>query len=111
VDPSDAPALRIIEEADGTTAVLRLVGELDVATADLLRGRVRALSTASSEVRRLTVDLGELEFLDVTGVGALLEARRRMAELGGSVFLSRPRPIVRRMLSLLNLEDVLHVDD
>jgi anti-anti-sigma factor len=111
VHPADVPSLRITEEADGTTTVLRLAGELDLATADILRERVRALATTTSGVRRLTLDLGGLEFLDVTGLGALLEARRRLGERGATVALRRPRPMVRRMLSLLSLEDALQIED
>ena len=108
---AEVPALRVTEEVDGSTTVLRLAGELDLATADVLRERVGALSATRSGVRRLTLDLGGLEFLDVAGLGALLEAGRRMTERGASVSLRRPRPMVLRMLSLLSLEGALQVED
>lgn len=90
--------------------MLRLAGELDLATADVLREHVRALLGPSTRIDKLVVDLAGLEFLDVTGLGALLEARRKVSATGGTLTLRRPRPMVVRMLSLLSLDEALHID-
>ena len=105
----DAPALRITADADGATAILRLAGELDLATADLLREHVHRLVRGTGQPQSLVIDMAGLEFMDVTGLGALLEARRKGAATGGSVTIQRPRPMVVRMLNLLKLEDALQI--
>ena len=110
VTAPDAPALRITDAIDGSTTVLSLTGELDVATAELLRERVRKIVGRGNETACLVLDLSELTFLDVTGLGAVLEARRKLATVGGSLLLRRPRPMVLRMVELLNLEHALHVE-
>jgi anti-sigma B factor antagonist len=110
VTASDPPGLRVTAESDGSTTVLTLAGELDLATADALRARISELLAPSSSVRRLVLDLGSLEFLDVTGLGALLEARRKLVELGGTLSLRHPRPMVRRILGLLELDEALQVE-
>ena len=51
-----------------------------------------------------------MEFVDVTGLGALLEARRKVAPHGGTVVLRRPRPMVLRMLELLKLEGTFEME-
>ena len=107
----DPPALRITTETDGATTVLRLAGELDLATADQLREQVAALLGKHAGLRHLVVDVAGLEFLDVTGLGALLESRRKLLRTGATMCLRRPRPMVTRMLDLLELEDALHVED
>ena len=106
----EQPALRISAESDGATTVLRLAGELDVATAEVLREQIRTLLGHGSVIELLVLDLAGLEFLDVTGLGALLEARRKLAATGATLTLRRPRPMVVRMLTLLNLEEALHID-
>ena len=106
----DTPALRIVAEADGHTTVLRLAGELDLASADVLRERVRTLVGHGTALQSLVLDLAGLEFLDVTGLGALLEARRKLAAVGATLTLRRPRPMVVRMLTLLNLEEALQIE-
>lgn len=108
---AEVPALRISSEVDGDMTLVRLAGELDLATADQLREQVRSIVAAGSGVRRLVIDLAGLEFLDVTGLGTLLEAGRRMSEKGGTLVLRQPRRMVVRMLSLLSLDDALQVED
>lgn len=107
---TEGPALRINADADGPTTVLRLIGELDLATAEQLRGRVREVVGGHEDLRRLVFDVAGLEFMDVTGLGALLDARRKLVARGGSVAIRRPRPMVVRMLALLELEDALQVE-
>lgn len=106
----DQPALRITANATDGTTVLRLAGELDVATADQLRERVGALLGKGTVIRQLVLDLAGLEFLDVTGLGAVLETRRKLAEAGATLTLRRPRPMVVRMLALLDLDEALHIE-
>ena len=59
--------------------VFELAGSLDIATSP----SVRAALTETSERgdHRLIVDLTRLEFLDSTGLGALIGARKRAAEV------------------------------
>jgi anti-sigma B factor antagonist len=107
----DPPALRITAETDGGTTVLHVAGELDLASADLLRAEVRALLGRDTVLDELVLDLAELQFLDVMGLGALLETRRKLAARGARLTLRRPRPMVVRMLTLLSLDEALHTED
>ena len=102
---TDLPALRITQERDGDGTVLRLAGELDLATADQLRARL----ADAAAVRRVVVDLAGLDFLDVAGLNTLLEANRNLAAHGGRLLLRRPRPMVLRMLGLLGLDDAVEI--
>ncbi len=98
--------LRVSVRRNGGTATLRLVGELDLSSAGLLRGRLRDLLEPQrpDPVDALVVDLSQLLFLDVTGLSVLLDAERRLRARGGSVVLTGVRPIVRRVLQLLDLQ-------
>ncbi|WP_305786390.1 STAS domain-containing protein [Symbioplanes lichenis] len=63
---------------------LHLAGDLDLGTAELLGGEVRA-ALAEFRPETLVVDAGELGFCDSAGIHALLSARRD-AHRGGSGF-------------------------
>lgn len=104
---SSEPALSITATTEGPTTVLRLAGELDLATADVLRGRLSDVLARGTVVRQLVIDLAALEFVDVTGLGTLLDARRKLEPVGGTLTLRGTRPMVVRMLTLLGLDDVL----
>ncbi len=108
---ADAPPLRVSVDIDGPVAVVQLAGELDLATADDLRARLDVLLGRGSAIQRLVVDVAALDFVDVTGLAALLDTRRDLVARHGKMSLRRPRPMMRRMLSLLDLEDALPVED
>lgn len=102
------PTLRVSAAETGSMTVLRVAGELDLATAETLREHVRACS--GPEVERLVLDLAGVEFVDVTGLGVFVEAQRISTSYGGTVVLRRPRPMVIRMLELLELQDAFEVE-
>jgi anti-sigma B factor antagonist len=85
-----------------TRVVVRLAGELDVATAPQLE---QAFAVADG--RDVDVDLQALEFIDVRGVGALISAATRCARAGGRVRVQHPRPFVAEVLALCELDEVI----
>ena len=86
---------------------LRLVGELDIATAGQL-GAATATLTAR-DLQHLCLDLTDLEFLDAAGLRALLATRALVADHGGQLVLTGVRPLARRVLEITGLEQVLNV--
>jgi anti-sigma B factor antagonist len=64
----------------GSTAVLRLSGEVDLAVEDAMRDALDSL--LESEARTLVIDLGELDYMDSTGVQRLLAAQVGADERG-----------------------------
>jgi anti-sigma B factor antagonist len=87
-------------ECDGR-AVVVLRGELDVADAASVAAAVRA--------RELIVDLAGLEFIDSSGLAALLLARKQAREAGGDLLLAAPQDQVLRVLAATQLTGVFAV--
>src|SRR6516162_11145319 len=69
----------------GDCAVLRVAGEVDVYSAPRLRERVVQL--LADDVRHVVADLREVDFLDSTGLGALVGSLKRLREQDGSLKL------------------------
>lgn len=83
---------------DGTTLVVSVRGEVDIATAPLLRAVLDGLPL--SRPRRVEVDLSGVTFLDSQGIGVLVAARRRLAaERVGFVLRSPSRPATHALLA------------
>jgi anti-sigma B factor antagonist len=82
-------------------AVLRVAGEVDVYTAPMLRERIREL--AASGAVHLIADLGQVDFLDATGVGVLVGGLRRLREDGGSLALVITAPPIQRIFQMTGL--------
>ncbi len=86
--------------------VVTAAGEIDVESAVGLGEAVRESLQSSS---RLVVDLSRVTFIDSTGLGALIDARRRAVAKGGSVSLVKPPDLVRRILAGTQLQHFLPV--
>jgi anti-anti-sigma factor len=83
---------------------LHLTGELDVATADRARAFIRL---AQDDSHALICDLGDLWFIDVTGLRLLLDADVYAEHTGRRLIIANAPPILARMLLLLKLNDAL----
>ena len=87
--------------------MIALEGELDVASASVVRRRLVDLAVAG-HVEQL-IDLGPLTFLDSAGLGALVSVRRRLRVLRGGLVLAAPNEAVLRLLRLTGMDRVLPV--
>jgi anti-sigma B factor antagonist len=91
----------------GDCAVIQVTGEVDVYTAPLLRERIREL-VAKGAVH-LIADLRQVDFLDSTGLGALVGGLKRLREAGGSLALVVSAPRILRIFQITGLTSVLAV--
>jgi anti-sigma B factor antagonist len=83
-------------EFDGYVVVV-LRGELDLMDAAAVAAALRAVAAREPWI---IVDLAGLEFIDATGVGALLRGRRHARNAGGDLLLAAPQGLVRRVLEI-----------
>lgn len=93
-------AFEVVDE--GGVHVVSLYGQLDLANADRVRDAL--LGVAGSTV---VVDLSGLQFLDSSGIAALLAARSRITEAGNGFELRGAKGIVRRVIEVTGLSFLL----
>lgn len=103
----DASPLEIDERDDGVAVRIVVAGEIDMGNAfRVTRAAVAAGMRAPD--RPVELDLSGVEYIDSTGVRALVDADRA---LPGALRVVRPSPVVVRVLDLTRLVEVLTVDD
>lgn len=86
-------------------AVLRVDGRLTMVDAPALRAAVgEAVAGAATTV---VVDLSGCEFMDSSGLGAVIAGLKAARQAGGDLRLAAPSPQVLTVLQLTNLERVL----
>jgi anti-sigma B factor antagonist len=95
---------------DDGVAVVRVSGEVDVATCGLLRDRMLRIVT-DEDFRGLVVNLAGVRFMDSTRIGVLAGVWRRVAATTAGLALAAPAPQVRRVLDTAGLTRVLPVYD
>ena len=86
-------------------AVIRPEGRLTATTVPQLRTAVDELVDSGSA--RIVVDLGGLEFVDSSGLGALIGGLKAARLAGGDLRIAATPEPVRRVLRLTNLDRVL----
>jgi anti-sigma B factor antagonist len=95
------PVISLVPLDDGAVCV-RLAGELDLAAAPTLRGRLHAAVTSTPDV---VVSTAGVTFLDCACLGVLNSARLQAAERGGRLCLAAVTPPVRRLLELTRMAE------
>ena len=86
---------------------IRLLGELDMATAGRLSEELGRLATDGA--RLVTVDMSDLAFIDSTGLSVLISAVKRLRRQGGDMALRSPTPGTRKVLEITGLTEVFAI--
>lgn len=86
-------------------AVVTVHGEVDLATAPRLRDCLTGL--AADGHQRVILDLSETEFLDSTGLGAIVTGLKRIRARGGDLRMVCASPRVRTAFEITSLDRVL----
>ena len=87
---------------------LRPTGELDIATAPRLE---RALAERVTPGERLLLDLGDLQFIDSTGLRVIVRAVETARVRGCDLRLRHGPPAVRRVFELSGVGDALPFEE
>jgi anti-sigma B factor antagonist len=96
-----------VDRKDGAV-VVHLTGELDLYNAPAMRDALFAVADESPD--RLVVDLTDVEFIDSTALGVLIEARTRLSNRR-AFLLASPRLETHRALQVSGLDRHLSVHE
>lgn len=89
--------------------VVTVSGEIDLATQGQLRAKLNDLVVAGHV--DLVLDLSGVDFVDSTGLGALIGTRRRVHAFHGSLALVIPNEAVMKVFTITGLEKVFDIHD
>jgi anti-anti-sigma factor len=102
-----AEHLQVEVHSEPDRIVLRLLGELDLASAPLLQGAIeRAEADAATQI---VLDLDDLAFIDSTGLRIILAAHERFQERGQMLALTRGSQQVQRLMSITRVGEHLRI--
>lgn len=90
---------------DGTVAVVKITGRLTASGASQLRATVNDL--ISEDACRIVVDLSSTDFVDSSGLGALIGGLKNARVAGGDLRIAAVPDNVQAVLRLTNLDRVL----
>ncbi len=101
----EAGALTMRSTRDGDTHVIAVAGELDLASIDLVEQELKAVEATG--VRRIVLDLRELDFIDSSGVRLVYMADVRSRQDSDRLVIRRGPDKVQRVFVMTDLADRL----
>jgi anti-anti-sigma factor len=88
---------------------LTLSGEIDLSVAPNLLDSGTEMARAVAP-GRLEIDLGDVSFIDSSGLGALISIRNTARQCGANLVLVRVSPVVARFFELAGVGDSFTVE-
>ena len=96
-------------EKIGEATVVAIPGtRLDASIADAFKDSIRELIAAGD--RQIIIDFTSIEFMDSSGLGALVGAMKIMGN-GGTIEIANPNDAVMKVLRLTRMNKVFKIHD
>jgi anti-sigma B factor antagonist len=94
--------LQIRPSGDRGARVVTLHGEVDLRSSPRLRDDL--IDIIDERPQRLIIDLTHVSYMDSSGVGTLVEIKRRLEQNGGKLALAGLQPRVRSVFEITRLD-------
>ncbi|GIM48286.1 anti-sigma F factor antagonist [Collibacillus ludicampi] len=103
-------SLQVQTKKIGSTLVVRLQGELDHHTAEIVRERVEG-ELNKDLTPHLIMNLEGLSFMDSSGLGVILGRYKRVSQMGGRMALCSVNDTLLRLFELSGIQKILRIYD
>ena len=100
--------LRLTTKTDNARATVSVAGEVDVSNAGSLREAVDA-ALAAEGLQALDVDMGEVPYIDSTGIGVLVGAAHKARDAGVAFSVANAQDNVVRIMGMLGVDEVVDI--
>ncbi len=94
---------------DGIALIAIVEGEIDHHTSRILRERIDS-KFIIEPVKDLIMDLSRVTFMDSAGIGLIMGRMQKVSSVGGKMSIRNPRPEIRKMLKMSNVDNLIKMD-
>jgi anti-sigma B factor antagonist len=97
------PELQLSTEKKPEETIVHGVGQITSATSDLLQSTIRGLIPGA---KRIVLDLAEVNYIDSSGLGALVSVYMAASRAQCDLELANPKPRIRDLFKMTRLASV-----
>lgn len=101
-------AMQINSSTVGDKVTIKLAGRFDFNDHRSIKSAYEP-ALLQAEVKRLEIDLAEIEYLDSSALGMLMLMRERVLAAGKTVVLSKPSKTVAQILDIANFSKLFTI--
>lgn len=98
--------LTVEKEVEGSTVTLFMKGMLDISTSNVIAPYLKEIHEGVSV---LIIDFSELEFIDSTGIGSIIDAIHLSQELNFTLKLQGVNQLTHDVFEMVGLFEILEV--
>nr|O32726.1 RecName: Full=Anti-sigma F factor antagonist; AltName: Full=Stage II sporulation protein AA [Geobacillus stearothermophilus]AAB81192.1 SpoIIAA [Geobacillus stearothermophilus] len=102
-------SLAIDLEVKQDELIVRLSGELDHHTAENCMNKCR-MCLEKRAIRHIVLNLGQLTFMDSSGLGVILGRYKQIKNVGGQMVVCAVSPAVKRLFDMSGLFKIIRVE-
>ncbi len=95
-------------KSENGAAIAVIKGEIDHHTAKSLRAELDKF-VITMQPETLAIDLGNITFMDSSGIGLIIGRYKLLKECGGKLEIRRPQPYIRRVLKLAGIDRIVKI--
>ena len=99
--------MNIETQESGKVTLVKVSGEVDMSNSPKVREILMALT--KKKVSGIVVDLGEVSYMDSSGIATLVEGLQETNSYGGKFHLASLSPKVQQVFDLARLSDVFQI--
>lgn len=97
------------KEIDDKTVVISLIGEIDLFRSQMIKDLIN--KNIADGVANFIIDLGDVRYIDSTGIGSLIYCRSTIKQKAGKLILLNIKDSVERVFKLTKLDSLFTILD
>lgn len=90
--------------ADSDHSMLSIEGDIDIDGTELIEDEI---TPALMQYSSVTIDMGEVMFVDSSGIGLLIKMIETLKEEGKTIKMKFIRPEVNEVFEMLQIQDII----
>lgn len=91
----------------GNVLICYVEGEIDHHTTDEFRNHID-YNMENNPLKHLVLDMSRLEFMDSSGIGALIGRYKKVSSLGGKMVIVNENKQVAKVFEISGIYDIIH---